>query len=33
LKALIGPAYDILQARQYTEIETGDSFYIVLRKR
>lgn len=33
LKALIGPAYDILETRPYTEIESDDSFYIVLRKR
>ncbi len=33
LKALIGPSFDILETRQYTEIESDDSFYIVLRKR
>ena len=33
LKALIGSEYSILDTRKYAEIESDDSFYIVLRKR
>ena len=33
LKALIGSEYDILDSKRYSEIETDDSFYIVLRRR
>ena len=33
MKALIGSEYNILDTRTYTEIESHDSFYIVLRKR
>ena len=33
LKALIGPGYEILDTQRYAEMEPGDSFYAVLRKR
>ena len=33
LKALISSDYEFLEARQYSEIESDDSHYIVLRKR
>jgi len=33
LEALIGPRYEVLEAERYTEIDTNDSLYIVLRRR
>ncbi len=33
LRALIGRGYEILECNRYTEIESGDSMYMVLRKR
>ena len=33
LRDLIGTAYEILECNRYTEIETDDSFYMVLRRR
>jgi SAM-dependent methyltransferase len=33
LRTLVEPAYELLDAKRYTEIETDDSLYIVLRKR
>ncbi len=33
LKALMGSDYEILDAQRYTEIESRDSLYMVLRKR
>lgn len=32
LKALIGDEYDIIDIQRYTEMETDDSLYVVLRK-
>lgn len=32
LKALIGNEYDIIDIQRYTEMETDDSLYVVLRK-
>ena len=33
LMALKGPGYELLESKRYTEIETGDSIYMVLRRR
>lgn len=33
LKGFIGSDYEILDSQRYTEAETDDSFYVVLRKR
>lgn len=33
LQALVEPEYEILDTARYTEMETDDSLYIVLRKR
>ena len=33
IRAQIASEFDILAARQYAEIEPGDSFYLVLRRR
>ena len=33
LDEILGDAYEILKIQQYAEMEDGDSFYVVLRKR
>ena len=33
LKALVGSDFEVLESARYTEIETDDSLYLVLRKR
>ena len=33
LRTLVEPAYEVLDTQRYTEMETDDSLYIVMRKR